>query len=59
MNSKDGHKNRNRPDPIQRPGVSNTKKKTFGATRMNFAEADAWLAGEGVTYRDTENDLLT
>lgn len=57
LQSKDGQKNRNRPTPIERPGVTNAQRKRFGATAMSLAEADAWL-GEGA-YRETGNDLVT
>lgn len=58
MQSRDGQKGRNRPEPLERPGVSRVNRRKFGATRMDFAEADAWLAGEGVVYDTTSNDLI-
>lgn len=58
MNSEDGRRKRHRPEPIPRPGVNNKNTKTFGTTRMSFAEADAWLAGDGVTYTTVANDLV-
>jgi hypothetical protein len=58
LNSEDGRRKRNRPEPIPRPGVGPVaEKKTFGATKMSFAEADAWLASDGLDLVETGNDL--
>lgn len=42
MQSKDGQKNRNRPKPIQRPGVD-TGEKTYGAGAVDLDEMRDWL----------------
>lgn len=59
MQSEDGRKNRNRPKRIERPGVkSDEKRNTYGSTVMDISNVDAWLAGDGLEYRDVENDLV-
>lgn len=42
MQSKDGQKNRNRPKPIQRPGVKPEHKK-FGGTAEDIESIREWL----------------
>lgn len=58
LNSEDGKRKRNRPDPIPRPGVKKHNTKKYGSTRMSLADADSWLASEGVTYAEVANDLV-
>lgn len=48
--SKDGSKNRNRPKPIDRPGVK-TSEKTTG-TAMSIEDADKWLHANGVGLKE-------
>jgi hypothetical protein len=44
--TKDGQKNKNRPKPIERPGVK-TSEKILG-TKMSIEDADKWLRANGV-----------
>jgi len=44
--TKDGQKNRNRPKPIERPGVKVSEKTT--GTAMSIEDADKWLRANGV-----------
>jgi Family of unknown function (DUF5361) len=43
--TKDGHKNKNRPKPIDRPGVKTTEKTT--GTPMSIEDAEKWLQARG------------
>ncbi|MGQ4548304.1 DUF5361 domain-containing protein [Dermabacteraceae bacterium P13077] len=45
MQSEDGRKNRNRPEPIQRPGVEETKKVQVGSDALDADEMCEWLGG--------------
>lgn len=44
QNTKDGKRNRNRPEPLTRPGISSKDKTTLGNGSMSLDEAEAWLA---------------
>lgn len=48
MQSKDGQKGTNRPQPIPRPGVTPESQKTVG-TAMTVEEANAWLGWDKKT----------
>lgn len=43
MNSDDGAKRRNRPEPVPRPGVVDPKRERYGNASMSLAETREWL----------------
>lgn len=55
MQSRDGHRNRNRPKPIQRPGIESTKK--FGGKPESMESIKDWLGWEDPPKPKRARDL--